>query len=207
MPPLRRFISCKQLRTSLSPEREHHKIFCSLYAHNDNQTNCSQLNKTLFCTLYMKARSPVGFHPRRSVCCSASIIFVNKSYDLALACVRRREMDKSGVALPWRPHKWLWGRTMDSSTGPSPESPFLHHQHLLPHIQNYGMFCRLFFFCVPPPSLKTGRRRNTRVCCGYQPTSVLQKQPWLIYFGLFSKYIISIVQVSETTEKTTEKDE
>lgn len=96
---------------------------------------------------------------------------------------------------------------MDSSTGPSPESPFLHHQHLLPHIQNYGMFCRLFFFCVPPPSLKTGRRRNTRVCCGYQPTSVLQKQPWLIYFGLFSKYIISIVQVSETTEKTTEKDE
>lgn len=148
MSPLRHFWSCKQLRTSFSPEREHHNIFHSLYAHNDNQTNCTLLNKTLFCTLYMKARSPVGFHPRRSVCCSASIIFVNKSYDLALACVRRREMDKSGVALPWRPHKWLWGRTMASSTGPSPESLFLHHQHLLPHIQNYGMFCRLCFFCV-----------------------------------------------------------
>ncbi len=139
--------SCKQLRTSFSPEREHHNIFRSLYAHNDNQTICTLLNKTLFCTLYMKAQSPVGFHPRRSVCCSASIIFVNKSYDLALACVRRREMDKSGVALSWRPHKWLWGRTMASSTGPSPESLFLHHQHLLPHIQNHGMFCRLCLFC------------------------------------------------------------
>lgn len=154
MPPLKHFISCKQLRTSFSPERERHKIFCSLYAHNDNQTNCVLLNKTLFCTLYMKALSPVSFHPRCSVCCSASIIFVNKSYDLALACVRRREMDKSGVALPWRPHKWLWGRTMDSSTGPSPESPFLHHQHLLPHIQNYGMFCRLWFFLCRHPLWK-----------------------------------------------------
>lgn len=156
---------------------EHHKIFHGLSAHNDNQTNCLLLNKTLFCTLYMKAPSSVGFYPQCSVCCSASIIFVNKSYDLALACVRRGEMDKSGVASPWQPHKWLWGRTMDSSAGPGPESPFLQHQHLLPRILNYGMFCRLF--STPPPSLKTDRLRKTRTCRGYQPTSVFREKKHL----------------------------
>lgn len=192
--------SCKQLRTSFSPEREHHNIFCSLYAHNDNQTNCALLNKTLFCTLYMKAQSPVGFHPRRSVCCSASIIFVNKSYDLALACVRRREMDKSGIALPWWPHKWLWGRTMASSTGPSPESLFLHHQHLLPHIQNYGMFCRLcffLFFSCRHPLWKAADGRTHECTVDISQLLFHKKHQCLIYFGLFSKYIISIVQVSE----------
>lgn len=91
---------------------------------------------------------------------------------------------------------------MDSSAGPGPESPFLHHQHLLPHIQNYGMFCRLCFFCAAALFENRQTEEHTRLLWKSANFCFTKKHPWLTYFGLFSKNIISLVQVSETTEQT-----
>ncbi len=59
-------------------------------------------------------------------------------------------------------------------------------------------FARLCFCCFFRAATLFEKRQTAehQVHCGHQPTSVSQNHQCLIYFGLFSKYIISIVQVS-----------